>query len=92
MVLVLFRSDYSFTFQGFSASLALKSSGDYGPFPSLPDPNTIKFKQENYPFWKPVNPLPYPFDASGDLLFYCTHVFFMPCCSLAPCKGLLHFY
>jgi hypothetical protein len=62
MVLVLFRTDVSVVALGFNASLALKSSGENGPFPILPDPNLIKFSA----YGKPTNPLPYPFDASGD--------------------------
>jgi len=62
MVLVLFRTDISVVAQGFNASLALKSSGENGPFPILPDPNLITFSD----YGKPIDPLPYPFDASGD--------------------------
>ena len=65
LVLILFRSDISVRSNGFSATLAPRSSGDYGPFPNPPESrtseNTITVGSDG----KPVNP-PYPFDVSGD--------------------------
>ena len=67
LVLILFRSDISVRSNGFSATLAPRSSGDYGPFPNPPEPqtpgNTINIGSDG----KPSNP-PYPFDVSGDQL------------------------
>ena len=65
LVLVLFRTDGSVVSTGFAATLAPKSSGEYGPFPNPPESrtseNTITVGSDG----KPVNP-PYPFDVSGD--------------------------
>ena len=65
LVLVLFRTDGSVVSTGFTATLAPKSSGEYGPFPNPPESrtsdNTITVGSDG----KPVNP-PYPFDVSGD--------------------------
>jgi hypothetical protein len=65
MVLILFRSDISVRSNGFSATLAPRSSGDYGPFPNPPEPRSSDNTINVGPDGKPSNP-PYPFDVSGD--------------------------